>query len=386
MRLLIVAPYPVLPDSAGGKIRTIRLARELAAKGVDVTVLTPYHPKQSRSLSRREPFRLTDVKYPFVLPALFTGRPFPYGHLITYHPGLGARLRQTLKKFDIVQFEQCFLAGLVAHVPEHVPIIYNSQNVDADYIGSECQRTKVREIAMQRVARLERLLIERAAHVFVCSRKDESRFKELYDADPDRMSLAVNGVAKPQQQHLSEPELLKRHPQLERFSRRALFSGSNVPHNVEAARFLIEKLAPAVKDRCAIVIHGGCAAPFRHIQRDNLILDPEHTTFVDYAIPGTIGLNPVEQGSGTNLKVLHLLAHGLPVVSTPFGMRGYDDLLSFVNVCDRKAFVRALTNPEVIAPPDLDWLHQRYGWPHVADGMLDVFRSLTGASRATISR
>ncbi len=38
----------------------------------------------------------------------------------------------------------------------------------------------------------------------------------------------------------------------------------------------------------------------------------------------SVAVNPMVSGSGTNLKIVEYLAAGVPVVSTPFGMRGLD--------------------------------------------------------------
>ena len=38
-----------------------------------------------------------------------------------------------------------------------------------------------------------------------------------------------------------------------------------------------------------------------------------------------LALNPVTEGSGRNLKMIDYLAHGLPILSTPIGIRGFED-------------------------------------------------------------
>ena len=38
-----------------------------------------------------------------------------------------------------------------------------------------------------------------------------------------------------------------------------------------------------------------------------------------------LALNPVTEGSGRNLKMVDYLAHGLPILSTPIGVRGFED-------------------------------------------------------------
>jgi glycosyltransferase involved in cell wall biosynthesis len=49
----------------------------------------------------------------------------------------------------------------------------------------------------------------------------------------------------------------------------------------------------------------------------------------------TLALNPMRGGSGSNLKIVDYAAAGLPVVTTPFGARGFsDDLVSTFGVYD----------------------------------------------------
>ena len=381
MRVLVIAPYPVFPTSAGGKIRTVQLAREIARSGVDLTVLTPFHPKQQSVLFASEPFRLIQVPYPFLLPLLFTGRPFPFGYLVSFHTGLGLWLRRLMARFEVVQFEQCFLAGLLDHVPESTVVIYNAHNVDCDYISSECRSRLVRSIAAGRVRQIERALTKRASHVFVCSREDGERIQTLYQTPADKINLAPNGIAPVVPTHATEQGLLADRPELKRFPRRALFSGSNVAHNHETVQFIIDELAPSIEQRCAVIIQGPCGKRFQHLRRSNVFIDVHHDTFNTWAVPGTIGLNPIVQGSGTNLKVLHLLAHGMPVISTDFGMRGYDDLREFVTVLDRQCFATALTNADLVSPPAPQWLEERYGWQHIAHSMVEVMRELVASRR-----
>ena len=73
-------------------------------------------------------------------------------------------------------------------------------------------------------------------------------------------------------------------------------------------------------------------------------------------------LNPVCSGSGSNLKLIEALAAGLPVLSTPFGMRGYERLAPHVTVLDADpaAWAAALAGGLRPAPPaeilaDWEW-------------------------------
>ena len=64
LRLVQIAPYPILPMSAGGKIRIVQLARALCRRGVELTIVAPFHLTQKRALVEQEPFRLCQLPYP----------------------------------------------------------------------------------------------------------------------------------------------------------------------------------------------------------------------------------------------------------------------------------------------------------------------------------
>jgi len=370
----VIAPYPILPPRSGGKVRILELARGLARAGIDLTMITPFHPAQRRALYAALPFRLIQIPYPYLLPALFTDRPFPYGYLVSLHPGLGRWLASRMSGYDIIQFEHCYLAGLLDYIPSETAVVYNSQNVDSDYTRDECGRPWVSRLAQRRILRLEARLARRACHVFVCCREDGERMQELYGVSPERISTAYNGISGVDANPPSSIPGGDPHPKLARFPHRVIFSGSDVAHNREAVRFILEELAPALRDQCVIVIHGPCGNAFRHTRKRNVVVDTRYDTFDLYRQPTTVGLNPVLQGSGTNLKLLFYLAHGMPVISTEFGVRGFQDLREFVTVEDRSGFADAILRAPSAARPQTEWLMERYGWQNIASEMAKVLR------------
>ncbi|MCP4189281.1 MAG: glycosyltransferase [Planctomycetaceae bacterium] len=375
MRLLVIAPYSIFPMEGGGTIRTVRLAREMSNLGLDVTVITPFLRGQYRSFYQQEPFQVVSFHYPFLL-QLFTGRPFPFGYLMTIHPGLGFWLKRFFNQFDALQFEQSFLAGILKYVSDQTLVFYNSQNVDFDYVSSECENFRVRSIATGRTKQAEMSLVKRSAHVFVCSREDGERMGVIYDLPRAKWTVAANGVELPDRFAKDESELLSLYPKLKHFPKRVIFSGSDVPHNRESVQFILEEIAPAIDKHYAVIIHGGCGKKFCHLRRRNVIFDSRYDNFSTWAVPGTIGLNPVEQGSGTNLKLLHYLTHRLPVISTPFGMRGYDDLIGWVTIVERRQLAETLLKSKLASPPDPQWLVAKYGWQRIASHMVQRIQEL----------
>lgn len=118
-----------------------------------------------------------------------------------------------------------------------------------------------------------------------------------------------------------------------------VFLGSAHPPNIDAARFVVDRLAPELP-----------AVDFRFIgsvcdclssASANVILhgvvDREEKSRLLYG--AGIALNPMMEGSGSNVKLAEYLGHGVPIVSTPFGARGFDaQMRDFVTVVPLEEF------------------------------------------------
>jgi glycosyltransferase involved in cell wall biosynthesis len=68
--------------------------------------------------------------------------------------------------------------------------------------------------------------------------------------------------------------------------------------------------------------------------------------FVDSLVPlfaaADVAVNPVGAGSGSNIKVAEYLAAGLPIVTTPVGLRGYEAFADLVTVAPLDEFAEAV--------------------------------------------
>ena len=102
---------------------------------------------------------------------------------------------------------------------------------------------------------------------------------------------------------------------------RAVFMGSGHPPNAEAADFIVRTLAPALPE-VGFDIVGSCLQEGSYppnVRRHGVVDDAAKNRLLGLA---DLALNPMAAGSGSNVKVLEYFAHGLPVLSTSFGMRG----------------------------------------------------------------
>jgi hypothetical protein len=158
------------------------------------------------------------------------------------------------------------------------------------------------------------------------------------------------------------------------FPKRAVFAGSAVHHNHEAVRMLLDRVAPALENEVEFVIVGGCARRFRRHRRSNVLLDPDGEV-AHYAGRHSVGVNAVEKGSGTSMKLLYYLAHGLPVLTTPFGLRGFEELSPWVTTANLSEFPQALRRD--LPPPDgVREKLERYQWRQVAADALRTYEAL----------
>lgn len=294
---------------------------------------------------------------------------------MSIHPGLRSTTGALFQGFDVIQFEHVSFAGLLQAVPHGTLVGYDAHNVEYDYIRHECRSQSVADIVGRRIHRLEKDLVRRSDCVFSVSSLDQQRMSSLYGLRAEACTLAPNGISTAREAGNDDTAMTRRFPGLARFRGRAIYSGSNADHNRRAITFLLERVVPEARD-VGFVIHGTAAAFFaRDCSLSNVFFDPdlECKSFADYAVTGTIGLNPVETGGGTNLKLLQYLSHGLPVLSTPFGMRGYDDLTGYVRVEHRDAFATTLAEGCFPAPPPPALLMDRYSWRMIAARMTQAY-------------
>ena len=378
MRVAQIVPYPLFPTWSGGKIRVLELARAMAAHGVELTLVTPYHFRQRHSHYRDETFRLVEIPYPFVVQSLLTDCVFPYQYLMSYHPGFATLIRRHLRSYDAYVFEQVPFAALLDDLQPGSVAVYSAQNVEFDYVRQECRNDSQSERVGRRIHACEGRLARECARVWTVSAADGQRMREVYGIADEKISVYPNGITDVRAACADDRRLRTRFPAVVGYSRRVLFSGSNVAHNRIAVRYILDYLAPACPDMGFIIL-GTCGDRFRDGRRANVFFDSELSRFDDYALEGTIGLNPVCTGGGTNLKVLQYLSRGLPVVTTPFGLRGHEEFKTSVVVAQLEEMAGALRQPKPQGPSRerLEaWL-----WHSIGGRMVQELRGLKERAR-----
>jgi glycosyltransferase involved in cell wall biosynthesis len=387
--LLAVNDFPVAQGQGGGEVRIRELLTELA-RDFDVVLLalTDEGRRSERSLGPR----LREIRIPRTAAhrdadvAAARGERVSISDLVAYehcldNAELVARFRAIASGARAVIFEHPYLVPLSRLLPASARVVYSSLNVErrlkADLLRS--RRDAAHRIAQTEA--LEREMLARAGLVVCVSDADRRAF--VADGVQAEMIVVENGVRvgnRPVAQVSAE-----RNPRI-----LAIFLGSAHPPNVEAARFLIESLAPALPEVDIVIAGGVCSGVGTIALPENVhLVGPLATAEKDALLArADVALNPLFGGGGSSLKVPDFFAAGLPLVSTAIGVRGYDveERVHYVEA-NRDDFVertRALVadapRRRALAHHAREYAMRRLDWSIIGRRYCQAMRSFAGVA------
>ena len=238
-----------------------------------------------------------------------------------------AKVHEVIEWADIVIFSHPWVFPLVEkHLKTSQLVVYDSQNVEGFLRAQLLDPNNTVETQLLReVVQAEYKLGCRANLILACSHEDLDLFARIYDWPADKMRIIPNAVMASK---ISPPSINSRiHAKqsvglaIDRMA--AIFIGSAYAPNVEAAKFIIQNLAPQLPN-CNFVIAGGVGAGNSEILPKNVTV----TGFIDdqqklaWLQACDLAVNPMFSGSGTNIKMFDFMAAGLPIISTAIGARG----------------------------------------------------------------
>jgi glycosyltransferase involved in cell wall biosynthesis len=290
--------------------------------------------------------------------------------------GWPRRLRR-FADYDVMQFEFCAHAAWMSRTPGGPRVVYSAHNVEADYTRAQTGRRLGLNRFTHRVESLERKAVAASDVVLACTVRDADRLRELYaprgevvtvpngfdgsllDFDRDRIRASARA-----QFGLAEGDLA------------LLFVGGRAPHNIDAVRFLCRDVLPRLGRRAHLLLGGDCGdavagGPTGRIHRLGFVRD-----LGPVWAAADVAVNPVAFGSGSSLKLLEYLAVGLPVVTTAFGLRGFEELRAATTLAARQGFVDAITGlPTAI--PDVRAALTPFTWTTIGRRLGEVYGRLT---------
>ena len=238
--------------------------------------------------------------------------------------------REAVDWADVVIFSHPWVYPLVANrIRSSQLVVYDSQNVEG-FLRAQLldKRNPVEHALLREVVAIEYELGSQADLILACSDEDREMFERVYEWHIEKIRLVPNGVMAQSilPADAGERAEIRKSLGVAEAAIVSIFIGSAYPPNIQAARYIIEMLAPALPD-IAFVVAGGVGASLTGSIPDNVRI----TGFVDDEVmkrwlrASDFAVNPMFSGSGTNIKMFDFMAAGLPVVTTAIGGRGISD-------------------------------------------------------------
>jgi glycosyltransferase involved in cell wall biosynthesis len=346
LRILVFCTGRIDRPRSGGDLRVHWLFRELAALGhhVDLhSLVVRNHPA-----GRFEPVGGFNVRLHHSvcldLAALADRmRLVPKTELPTWLAplrGWAGRLGRRAR-YDIVHFELPWFAGLARAAAGTGRVVYGAQNVEWIWWRGALLRWPLGRRWRARLRDHERAALAVADGAIACTANDARWLARQGRGLRAGVAELPNGY---DARRVRPPSDDERATMRARFGfgpdqKVAIFVASNTAPNAQAARMLADQ-SRALPESLRYVIAGRVCEGLQMASSPAFqVLGPR-----DDVLPllwaADVGLNPVLTGSGSNLKLVEYCAAGLPVITTRFGLRGFQPLEPWVAIADADAFPR----------------------------------------------
>ena len=338
-RLVLLSTYPIHNPRGGGQLRCFHLYRHLTDSfDIDFVTLTDVDSPEWTASAQPG---LTETAIPRsrahhdaeVAASIPAGVPVSDllgGSLISLTPRYLSILHERLRGADAAVLAHPYMLPAVDIAGPDVPVILDNHNVEA-VLKDQMYRTGPEADQLRaQVSRVEAEALARAQLSIACSGEDADLLRRLYPGSSPTTVVIPNGVnldhldfIGPEERVTNRLRWAEAYGGADEPLRLGLFIASWHPPNLRAAEW-IHEMAPTMP-RIRFLMTGS------HTQAFDPALLPSNVIQLGVIGDATkrillgtadVALNPMLEGSGTNLKMVEYLAAGLPTVSTPFGSRG----------------------------------------------------------------
>ena len=229
-------------------------------------------------------------------------------------------LEHARRNFDALVVEHVHAAGVALAHPT-LPWVLDEHNIESAYLREKLRaRARLTRFTqgaeLRALERFERRAWQRASRVVCVSESDAEVIARARGSAP---VVIGNGVRAD-----SVPFVLPSR----RVGHELLFVGVlGHPPNAAAALWLAREVLPRVKrsePRARLVLCGADPAPeVRALHGSDVEVTGRVASVAPYLGRAAVYVNALRHGAGTSLKVLEALASGIPLVSSPEGVRGF---------------------------------------------------------------
>lgn len=224
------------------------------------------------------------------------------------------------------------------------------------------------------------MLLRRARHVWLVNPMDRAKFRA------SRVSRLPNTIALPDTNAVRKPVVASRILMVGYFEH---------PPNAEGLEWFASRILPKLVERFPQVeLHAvGKTAPHfaQRFSAPVVIRGFVDDLASEYASAALV-IAPIRSGGGTQIKVLEALAHGRPLISSPFANAGFAEHLvpgEHLTIAETEeewldACERAFQNPavtEAMAAAGQLTVHRTYGTEHMVTVVRKTIDELAGQNR-----
>lgn len=234
------------------------------------------------------------------------------------------RIRVLLRESDVVVFEGPWLYKPLKKIIGKKFIVYDAHNVEYSLREGNPYQADVREI--------EGEIVRDSRIIFVVTPEDRELMKKIYGVEEEKLFLVPIQLE------------IKDYGWNGRDSKDIIFIGSLYEANIIALKE-IERIAEELPDFNFHIIGSLKSYPgkkkLKNMVYHGTVEDEEKDRILNSSF---LALNPVTMGAGRNVKMIDYMAHGVPILTTPLGLRGFkaDELNGIVFIDEVENFKKRI--------------------------------------------
>ena len=197
---------------------------------------------------------------------------------------------------------------------------------------------------------LERISVKLSDLIIVVSPEEKSFVIKEYGVDPHKLLILPHIIESPRVISQKEVEKLRKSLGLEGKIIFTFVGDLRAVHNADAVNYILKELAPYALSRrrdVVFLIIGRGSKLFEEISPSNVLFTGYVEDLAPYIAMSDACIVPLRVGAGVKTKVLECLAYGKPVITTPVGIEGLENLakeVKYVIVTDINSFKETLLN------------------------------------------
>jgi glycosyltransferase involved in cell wall biosynthesis len=332
-KITVAVTFPIWPPRSGGQSRIFHLYRRVARRyDVDVVCIANANELPSEReiapglreirVPKSQAHRQAELGLAQDVPEVsITDIAMP--RLVRLSPDYAIALAASLADADLAVASHPYLFPLLRQLTGRA-IWYEAHNVETVLKRAMLPDTVTARELLAETEQVERACCLGSDRVVVCADTDASVFRRDFGVPAESILEIPNGV---DLETVTYADPVARQAAQDRLGLRgtttALFMGSGHKPNVGAAEAILG-FATECPDIRFLIMGSVCAAFSGRQIPANVGMMGEVDDDTRHAALGVVdcALNPMGDGSGTNLKMLDYFAAGVPVISTRHGARG----------------------------------------------------------------